>query len=311
MRVAIVGAGALGSVYGAHLGRAGCDVEVLSRGPSQPVSVLLERVDAKTGGSATWSYRSRAGDQASPEADVVLVCVRYEQLDAALATLTRGHAPVVVMTPMMPQDYARLSAALPGRVVAAMPSVVAYRNEAGAVRYWLPRSATTLVEEQAGSDAPGGLVDALRRAGITAKLATGVLARNVATTVSFFPLAVAIDATGSVDATLADDALLSLALEACDEGRELARKIGPAEAWATTLMRFVGPRLLKVGAGIARARAREALAYVEIHFGKKLHAQNLAIGARIVELARETGTRFDALARLLARLPVARAAGNG
>ena len=310
MRVAIVGAGALGSVYGARLEGAGCEVEVLSHG-SPSTAVRLERVDGKPGEATTWSHPTRADHLVSAETDVALLCVRYEQLDSALPAFARSRGPVVVMTPTMPQDHARLSAALPGRIVAGMPSVVAYRNDAGMVRYWLPRSATTLVEDETGAEALAKLVDALRRAGIAAKLATGVLARNVATTVSFFPLAMAIDVAGGIDATLADDALLSLALEACDEGRELARHIGPAEAWATTLMRFVGPRLLKVGAGIARSRAREAFMYVEVHFGKKLHTQNLALGARIVELAREKGTRSDALTRLLARLQVARAPGSG
>jgi ribosomal protein L31E len=53
---------------------------------------------------------------------------------------------------------------------------------------------------------------------------------------------------------------------------------------------------------LARARAPEAVAYVEQHFGRKLHAQNVAMGTRIVELAKQKGTRRSAIEHLLERL---------
>lgn len=140
------------------------------------------------------------------------------------------------------------------------------------------------------------------RRGIGAKLATDVLTRNVATTVSFIPLAMALDAAGGVDALLEDHALLTLAFHAADEGRELGRAVGKAEAWASTLLRFVGPVTLKMGIGLARSRAPEAVAYVEQHFGRKLHAQNVAMARRIVELAAERGTPHESLDGLLERL---------
>jgi 2-dehydropantoate 2-reductase len=78
--------------------------------------------------------------------------------------------------------------------------------------------------------------------------------------------------------------------------------VGKAEPWATMLLRFVGPLTLKVGVGVARSRAEEAVRYVEHHFGRKLHSQNVAMATRIVELAREKGTRRVALEQLLERL---------
>jgi hypothetical protein len=68
------------------------------------------------------------------------------------------------------------------------------------------------------------------------------------------------------------------------------------------LLRFVGPFTLKVSVGLARSRAEEAVRYVERHFGRKLHAQNVAMASRIVDLATEKFTRRDALQRLLQRL---------
>ena len=306
MRVAIVGAGALGSVYGARLAAfADCEISVVARAPAPPSVTRLERVE--DGEVLRWQVPARV-TSAPPRADVIVAFVRYEQLDTLPERLTASSAPVVVMTPMMLADHARLSAALPGRVLTGMPSVVSYENDAGVVRYWLPKVATTFVEEAEGAAGGGGasaeveLVKRLTRAEIGAKLASDVLERNVATTVSFIPLAMALDAAGSIEALLHDHALLTLALHAADEGRELGRTVGKAEAWASTLLRFVGPLTLKMGVGLARSRAPEAVAYVEQHFGRKLHAQNVVMAQRIIDLAGQRGTPHEALGRLLERL---------
>jgi 2-dehydropantoate 2-reductase len=298
VRVAIVGAGALGSVYGARLARfASCEVSIVARSHAPPRQVRLERVE--DGEVLRWDAPARL-PLAPRDTDVVLAFVRYEQLDSLAARVEGSTAPVVVMTPMMPQDHARLSAALPGRLVTGMPSVVSYENDAGAIRYWLPRAATTLVEE--GGERVGELAKRLSRAEIGAKADTDVLGRNVATTVSFIPIAMALDVAGTIEAALADDALMRVAFDAADEGRELGRAVGKAEAWASMLLRFVGPLTLKVGVGLARSRAPEAVAYAEQHFGRKLHAQNLLMAERIVELARGKGTPHEALAKLLEML---------
>ena len=305
MRVAIVGAGALGSVYGARLARfGGCHVSVVARAPALPGMARLERVE--DGEVLRWEVPARV-TTAPTDSDVILAFVRYEQLETLPERVIGSTAPVVVMTPMLPADHARLAAALPGRVLTGMPSVVSYQNDAGAIRYWLPQVATTFVEEAgatagAAAGPEGELVKRLTRAEIGAKLATDVLTRNVATTVSFIPLAMALDAAGSLEALLHDPELLGLAFHAADEGRELGRAVGKAEAWASTLLRFVGPLTLKVGVGIARSRAPEAVAYVEQHFGRKLHAQNVLMARRIVDLAGEKGTPREALSRLLERL---------
>jgi ketopantoate reductase len=300
VHVCIVGAGALGSVYGARLARfAGCEVSVVARSVAPATRERLERVE--DGEVLEWDVPPRV-TEAPRLADVVLAFVRYEQLSTLSERVGGPLAPVVMMTPMMPQDHAELAAALPGRLVTGMPSVVSYRNDAGAIRYWLPRMATTLVEARETPGAEAELVARLERAEIHAKLAPQVLERNVATTVSFIPIALALDVAGSVEALLAEDALLSLALDAASEGRELGKSVGKAEAWASMLLRFAGPRALKMGVGLARSRAPEAVLYAEQHFGRKLHAQNVAMAGRMVDLARDKGVAAPALARLYARL---------
>jgi ketopantoate reductase len=299
MRVAIVGVGALGSVYGARLARLGCEVDAVGRSAGPPVSIRLERID--DGEVIDWTGVTCL-DRVPPEADLALVAVRYEALDEAMTRVARSLAPVVVMTPLLPDDYARLSQAVPGRLHAAMPSVVAYKNRTGTIRYWLPRGATTLVEPSSPAGVEAELVDRLARAEIAARLDRDVLSRNVATTVSFMPMAMAIDVAGGVDAALRDDALVALALEATREGGELGRALGKAEPWASILLRFLAPFMLKAGVALARSRVPEAVAYADEHFGRKLRSQNVAIGRRMVQLAREKGTRRDALERLLDRM---------
>jgi hypothetical protein len=291
-------------VYGARLARfAGCEVSVVARAPAPPSHERLEKVD--DGDVLRWDVPARVTSPPA-DADVILAFVRYEQLATLPAQIGAGSAPVVVLTPMMPRDHSELSVALPGRLVAAMPSVVSYRNAAGAIRYWLPRAATTYVEARPTPGAEAELVKRLQRADIRAAAVRGVLQRNVATTVSFIPLAMALDAAGGLDALLSDRALLDLAVAATREGCELGETIGRAEAWASTLLRFVGPRMIRIGVGLARSRAPEALAYAEDHFGRKLHAQNVAMAAQMVELAREREVSAAKLEALLQRL---RAAG--
>lgn len=300
MHVCIVGAGALGSVYGARLARfGGCDLSVVGRAAAPASRERLERVE--DGEVLSWDVPPRM-TEAAPQADVILAFVRYEQLSTLPARVVTSRAPVVVMTPMMPQDHAELAAALPGRLVTGMPSVVSYRNDSGAIRYWLPRLATTFIESREPAGPEAELVVRLERAEMRAKLAPNVLERNVATTVSFIPIAMALDVAGSVDALLADDALLSLALDAAAEGRDLGKTVGKAEAWASMLLKFIGPRTLKMGVGLARSRAPEAVLYAEEHFGRKLRAQNVAMAARMLELGRDKGVATVALAELHSRL---------
>ena len=303
MRVAILGAGSLGWAYGARLATlAGCDVTLVGRSAQPSRRVRLERVE--TGDAFEWTAPVAAE---VPPADVVLCTVRYEQLPS-VAERVRSSAPVVLLTPVMPDDCARLVAAVPAPVVAAMPSVVAYFPEAGVLRHWIPRVATTFIDA-AIADAPAAaselatrLPACLAKAGIPARVERDVLARNVATTVSFLPLMFGIDVADGVEPLLKDSALLSLALDGVREGQKLGQTFGPAAPWTGTVLRFLGPFTLKMGIAVVRSRAPEVLRYVDDHFGRKLHAQNVAMAQAILALCREKGVKSGALEQLAARL---------
>ena len=308
MHVAILGAGALGVVFGVRLALVGSvDVSFVTRhgGAAGGGRLRIERVDDD--GEVLELATPEWSTTIPPQVDVVLVCVRAEQIDAALAAQLRAEAgadvPIVVMTPMMPHTFERLRAELGPRVLAGMPGVVAYRSQPGAFRYWLPRVASTMIDEPRPARADvDELVKRLDAAGITTKLALGVHESNPATTVTFMPLAFALDVAGGVDALLDDHDLLHLALDAAREGGELASRIGKPAAWAHLLVKFVGPHTLKMGIALARMRSAEAVRYVEEHFGHKLHAQNVVMGDAMLELAREKGTPFASMTALVARM---------
>ncbi len=309
MHVAIVGAGALGRVYGVRLAQASTAVTFVVRAArvKDARPLRISRVDGD--GRRDEVAEPRLSATVPGESDVVLVCVRAEQIDADLEAqlALRPTVPVIMLTPLMPAALEHLTRALGSRVLAAMPGVVAYVLDEGTpaevTRYWLPRVAPTLIDEPRPPEATvTELVAALVRAGMPAELELGVRETNPATTVAFIPLAMGIDAARGIDPLLSEGPLLSLALAAAREGLALSRRIGKSAAWAGLLTRFVGPRMLRIGVALGRRSSPEAFRYVEEHFGHKLHAQNVAMAKSMIELAREKGTPHEAMDALLYRL---------
>ncbi len=306
MHVAILGMGALGRVYGVRLAlRAACEVTFVvrpGRAAASSSPLRLTRIDADTAKDEL--PRPTVIERVPAGADVILVCVRAEQLDDALDRAIAGSmAPVIMLTPVLPRELERLSRVHGERLRVAMPGVVAYLTPEGMCRYWLPKVAPTLIDAAAPvPEAVTKLTDALAAAGFGGRLEPGVRETNPATTVSFIPLMMGVDAAGGIDPLLADKGLLRITLDAVAEGLALGKLLGQTPAWVGLLARFAGPVSLKVGMAIARSRAPEALTYVEEHFGRKLHAQNLAMARDIVALADEKKTSAKALRLLLDRL---------
>ena len=302
MHVAVVGAGALGAVYGVRLAKSGVTTSfVVREARAQKAGALaLEQIDHE--------HRKDTLDSPSyvtsvpADADVVLVTVRQDQIDDALAKLLApSNAPIVVLTPMFEEDAERLEAGIGRPIFAAMPSVVSYEKN-GVIRYWLPNAATTAIEAKNAPPVIAELAKALAAAGISAKTKADVLAENVATTVSFMPIAFGIDAAGGIDALLDDKHLLRNAIDAVKEMGDLAKKVGSAAPWASLLLHFVGPLTIKAGVAIAKSRSPEAVSYVEEHFGRKLHAQNVRMAAQMLALCKHHGVRAEELANLVHRL---------
>lgn len=331
MRVTIVGAGVLGRVYGVRLATRGEDVTFVVR-PERVASAgpfVTEQVNGPKRHDTLAAPRLTA--EIPEDAEVVLVTVRFDQLveagphaapDAARAAgrkavvdLLRGApaAPIAVLTPLLPPQRATLDEAIGRRIVPAMPSVSGYLDERGAVRYWIPGIATTLIDAGAAPAARPLLEDLARRltnADLPARLEHEVAAQNAATTVSFFPLIAAIDAGGGVDGVLSNKAVLGAALEAAKECEALAHRLGKTAPWAGLLTRFVGPFTLKPGVALARRLFPEAVRFVDLHFGPKLHEQHLAMGKTILAMGHEHGVSMPALERLMALVQGGSASGR-
>lgn len=304
MHVAIFGAGALGRVYGTRLACATAERVSFVVRPShaRASAYRLHRID---GDRAEHVLDAPAQEIAVPEgADAVLVCVRAEQLDReTLQALGSARAAAIVtLTPLMPADRQTLHDAFGDRLVVGMPGVVAYLEQGGAVRYWLPRVAATMLDERV-QPAHEAIVSELARAldacGIPTRRAPRVWETNAATTITFMPLTMALAVAGGVEALLADETLLDLAAHAASEAVDVARTVGQPATWAELLARFAGPGLLRAGASIAKQTSPEAVRYVDEHFGRKLAAQSVAMGRKLRALAAATRlphASIDALA---------------
>ncbi|WP_437597287.1 ketopantoate reductase family protein [Sorangium sp. So ce590] len=316
MRISIVGAGALGRVYGVRLAAQGDDVTFVVR-PERVADVrpfVIEQVNSADRRDTL--ERPRLAADIPADAEVVLITVRFDQLapgpgvDGAaggrtVADLLRGGpaAPVVVLTPLLPPQRAGLEEAALRRITPAMPSVSGYVDERGVVRYWLVGFASTLIDEEGGAPAEQPLLEELARrltsADLPARLEPDVGAQNAATTTAFFPLIAAIDAGGGVSALLENEGVLGTALEATRECVALADRVGRVAPWTKLLTRALGPSTLKPSVALVRLVAPEALRFLDAHFGPKLHAQHLAMGATVLSMGREHGVSLPALERLM------------
>ena len=314
MRIAVVGAGALGCTYALKLAQVAQVVLVVRDLALAPKRIVAER--ANNNGPAIEGEAPRAVTTVPDDVDAVLVAVRVDQLDDALLAALAASGParriVVMLTPLLPAIYERVVAHLGERLVVAIPGVVAYEPEhvIGApnpsvrrLRYWTPKASPTQLDARPAADERasmiGDLTQTLVAAGLPAEVKASVRTTNPATTIAFFPLLLGIQAAGgSIDRLLDDGALLRLSLDAAKETRALAKTVGELAGFAGLLLSFAGPFTVRAGLKLVRSRAPESLVFLEKHFGGKLVGQNAAMLAAIFSLARERGTSIACLERL-------------
>jgi 2-dehydropantoate 2-reductase len=137
MRVAVLGAGAVGCYYGGMLARAGVPVTLVGRAAHVEAiwrdGLAIEWADRRE----TIRVGASTDVEAVRDADVVLVCVKSPDTDAAARSL-RPHlaADAVVVSLQNGVDNAeRLRAVLSQAVFAAVVYVGAYMNGPGIVRH--------------------------------------------------------------------------------------------------------------------------------------------------------------------------------
>jgi 2-dehydropantoate 2-reductase len=124
MRVLVVGAGVIGTVYGAHLAAAGSTVSVLSHGPrtDEVAAGGLSAHDVPGGERA--DAETAVVPDASGDYDIVLVAVRCEQLASACAGLTvLAGKPAIVFFGNNPAGRPAIPGDLPGDIYLGFPGV--------------------------------------------------------------------------------------------------------------------------------------------------------------------------------------------
>lgn len=301
MHVAIIGAGALGRVYGVHLVDAGEHVTFVVR-PARLAETSPFVIERKNGDRRRRELVSPArAEQVPPDADLVLLAIRVDQLDGSIEQLLRAAPPVplVSLTPLLPLTLERVESWVGGRTVVAMPTLAASTSGSGVDDYWAFRSSPSLFE--AGTPEAARLVRALRRSGLPARSSKDVRTRNPATTIAFFPISVAVSRAGGIERLVGDQELCRLGAHAARETSALARQLGPIDAAAGLVLRAVTPGTLRGAFALLTRVIPQAARFVDDHFGDKLGEQHRRLGAEILELGRKYAVPLPSLAELLAQ----------
>lgn len=300
MHVAVIGAGALGLVYGVRLAtRTSCTVTFVVR-PKRASSTDPFVIESAWNDARETLSAPRRATEVPADADVILLAIGTEDLEGLAALVGAFAAPIVILTPMMPQDWTRIRAAYGERALAAMPTMSSYvRKEDGVVRYWLLPAPTLIDEPRPAQPVIEALVKELRSAGVKTKLELGVHESNPATTVGFIAIGMGLAIAGSAEALAADGALLQIVSEACTEGRRLAHRIGKPQPVALAFPIVTSRWALELW---LRALPAEARFFAEDHFGRKIAAQHRVMIRQMIELAEDRGlphSAFDAIERRL------------
>ncbi len=149
MKVLIVGAGVVGTVYGAHLAAAGSTVEVLSHGPrTDEVAVGGLCARDVTGGGLADAEAAVVPD-ASGSYDIVLIAVRRDQLASACAGLSGlAGKPAILFLGNNPAGRAAIPSGMPGDVYLGFPGVGGIMT-GGTAEYVRIRQQPTALQETA------------------------------------------------------------------------------------------------------------------------------------------------------------------
>jgi 2-dehydropantoate 2-reductase len=238
MRILVVGAGVIGSVYAGRLAAAGHEVAVLARG--ERLAALRRRGIAleDVAGGRSLSVRTALLDRLDPDGryDLALVPVRREQLDSVL--------PVLASAPAIPSVllFGNYAGALEGaagalgrtRVLAGFPGAGGtFRGDVA--RYLLVRQQPTTLGELDGAPGPRlrAIATALRGAGFRVAASRRIGAWLETHAAFIVPLAAAVRLAGGSAAALAErPADVRLMVEATREAFAALAAIGRLEAAA-------------------------------------------------------------------------------
>jgi 2-dehydropantoate 2-reductase len=180
MRVAIVGAGAVGSYFGGRLAQAGNEVSFLARGNN--LAALLER--PMRGESIKGHFEIKVRVAASAEeigaVDLVLVAVKAWQVPEVAAAISSLIGPSTVVVPLENgvEAPAQLASGLGAdRVVGGLCKIIAFMAGPGHVRHIgaEPYVAFGELDPESESQRLIGLRDVFLQAGITCEIPPDIM----------------------------------------------------------------------------------------------------------------------------------------
>jgi 2-dehydropantoate 2-reductase len=173
VKILIVGAGVIGTVYGACLAAAGNSVCVLSHGPrTDEVAVSGLRARNVQGGTRTDAAAAVVPD-ARGEYDVVLVAVRRDQLASACARLEAlNGTPAIVFFGNNPAGRSAIPASVPGKVYLGFPGIGGVLAD-GTASYVRIRQQPTVLQ-QAADPRLAALESALSNCGFAVRRPTNM-----------------------------------------------------------------------------------------------------------------------------------------
>jgi len=252
MRIAVVGAGAVGGVFGARLAAAGHDVTFIARGATlatlRTTGLLLESVH----GNVHLSPVQATDEVASiGPVDVVLVAVKATQVAAIAPSLASLLGPATAVIPVQNgvESSVQLAAALgPDHVLEGVCRVIAGLEAPGHIRHTAvvplfelgPRSGHPLAPAVAA--ALPGIVQAINAAGMQAILPDNMAVALWEKFLFIEPIGVVCAATGeSFGAVRTVPETRALVDTALDEVIAVGQAVGvewPAGAKATVWQRY-------------------------------------------------------------------------
>lgn len=315
MNILIVGAGAVGQVYGRHLARAGHAITFFVK-PAHRAGLEqglpLHRLGWLRHEGETWrgyELLDRVGDVASRDWDQVWLCVAA---DALAAPLTRevvaaaGPATVVCLQPG-PESagHVREWLADPRQLVQGLITFISYQSPLPGrpgprgIAYFLSALAPGLF---AGTDARvGPVLDALRRGGMAARRVADFDRAAGGSDATLIPLVAALELNGWQLDRLAGSEALALGRAAATEAlvalaADRGARVGPQKlllaAPALRALLFLAPKVLPLALG----------PYLEYHFSK-VGRQTREMLESYMAAGRRQGLPVARLQELRSRLP--------
>jgi 2-dehydropantoate 2-reductase len=226
MRIVVLGAGVIGSVYGGWLARSGHEVTLLARGQRladlRVHGLVLE--DASSGGRTESSLPVVDGSSLDDRYDLALVSVRSEQLTSTLPViLDMGDRPDVLFFGNTVGHQSELAAQLGERALLGFPAVGGVRH-GEVVRYVLIGQQKTMLGETDGqSRARTGRLKAMfGDAGFPTEVSANIGGWMLGHTAFVVPIGFALYRVGTDPAALAaDTSTLRLMVRATREAFEV------------------------------------------------------------------------------------------